>query len=403
MTGGLFADGAVPLELLRRRAFNLRWATLPADVIPLTAADPDFAVAPAVREALARHAREGVFSYAPPEGLPEFREACARFCRERRGCPADPERILAVDGAAAGLRHLCRLLLAPGEEAIIFDPVDFLFQTAVEAAGGRVRRLPVDPLSGVLGLERLEELVSPATRLLAVCNPLNPVGRVLGRAELQALAAFAERHDLQILSDEVWSDIVFPPQRFLSLAALDPAVAARTWTVHGFSKSHGLAGLRVAYVLCPDAAACQRLLQASLAPTTMAGVASLSQLAAVAALEGADDWLAAWLEHLRRRRDQAVAALAAMPGVALSPPEGTYTLFPRVDHHGLDGEGLARWLLDHQRLAVVPGLARWFGPGAAGHLRLVFGTSEAILAEGLVRLRRGLEMLAGSTPVCRSL
>jgi aspartate/methionine/tyrosine aminotransferase len=265
----------------------------------------------------------------------------------------------------------------------------------VEAAGGTVRRLPVDPLGGALALDQLEALLTPRTRLLGVCNPLNPVGRVLRTEELSALAAFALRHNLQILNDEVWSDIVFPPARFLSLGALDGAVAARCWTVHGFSKNYGLAGLRVGCVVAPDAAGCDALLRASRADTTMSGVATLSQIAAVAALEGADDWLAAWLAHLQRQRDRAVAELAIIPGVAVRPPEGTYVLFPRVDHHGLSPEALVERLLQRQRLAVVPGSPRWFGPGAAGHLRLVFSTSEAILREGLARLRRGLEELAG--------
>ena len=443
-----FGDDQVPLAALRRQAFNLRWATLPEDVIPLTAADPDFAVAPAVREAIARQAAEGLFSYGPAAGLPAFRQACAHFCSDRRGMGGGPERILAVDGAAAGMLHVCRLLLRPGDEAIIFDPVDFLFQAAVEAAGATVVRLPVDPDRGELALERLEELVTPRTRLLGVCNPLNPVGRVLRRQELEALASFAARHDLAILNDEVWSDIVFaaepdgeatsettseapraatgrgagdgtgagraaqrpaatmagtalpptaapagPAVRFLSLAALAPEVAARCWTVHGFSKNYGLAGLRVGYVHCPDAGSCERLLNASLAETTMHGVATLSQIAAVAALEQGEAWLAAWLVHLERQRNLAVAELATMPGTSVRSPEGTYVLFPRVNHHGLSAEALTERLLQRQRLAVVPGAARWFGPGATGHLRLVFSTSEAILREGLARLRRGLEEL----------
>ncbi|MFM7269208.1 MAG: pyridoxal phosphate-dependent aminotransferase [Cyanobium sp.] len=389
-----FRDAAVPLEALRRQAFNLRWATQEPDVIPLTAADPDFPVAGAVREAISRQAAEGLFCYGPAEGLPGFRHACARFSTERRHTPASAEQILAVDGAAAGMRLVCAHLLRPGDEAIIFDPVDFLFQAAVEAAGGHVRRLPVDALSGTLDLDQLETLLSARTRLLGICNPLNPVGRVLRQEELQALATVAERHNLAILNDEVWSDIVYAPGRFLSVAALDPAVAARCWTVFGFSKNYGLAGLRVGCVVAPDAASCAQLAQTSLATTTMTGTATLSQIAAVAALEQADDWLQAWLAHLQRQRDLAVAELSTMPGVQVRCPEGTYVLFPRVEHHGLSAESLAQRLLERQRLAVVPGSPRWFGPGAAGHLRLVFSTSEAILREGLSRLRRGLEELA---------
>jgi aspartate/methionine/tyrosine aminotransferase len=392
--GELFGDASVPHEALRRQAFNLRWATQPADVIPLTAADPDFPVAPAVREAIARQARQGLFCYGPAEGLPAFRDACSRFSEERRHCPARPEQVLAVDSAAAGMRQVCAHLLRPGDEAIIFDPVDFLFQAAVEAAGGRVRRLPVDALSGELALEQLESLVTPRTRLLGICNPLNPVGRVLRQEELERLASLALRHHLVILNDEVWADIVYPPLRFQSVAALGPELAARCWTVHGFSKNYGLAGLRVGCVVTPDAAACAALAHSSLASTTMSGVSTLSQIAAVAALQEADDWLAAWLQHLRRQRDLAVEELGTMPGTRVRAPEGTYVLFPQVEHRGLEPEALTARLLERQRLAVVPGSPRWFGPGAQGHLRLVFSTSEAILREGLSRLRRGLEELA---------
>ena len=191
-----FSDAAVPRALLRQRAYNLRWATQPSDVIPLTAADPDFAVAPVIREAMLDYVAGGVFSYGPAEGLPAFREACARVRTERRGTPTSPGLILAVDSAAAGMLHVARLALRPGDEAIVFDPVDFLFKASVEAAGGVVKLLPVDPSTGTFDFDALEGLVTPRTRLLGVCNPLNPLGRVLTADELRRLGTFAVEHDL---------------------------------------------------------------------------------------------------------------------------------------------------------------------------------------------------------------
>ncbi|MFM7320168.1 MAG: pyridoxal phosphate-dependent aminotransferase [Armatimonadota bacterium] len=385
-----FTDDQVPMDLLRQRAYNLRWATLPPGTIALTAADPDFPAAPAIRERIARYALDGVFSYGPAEGLPEFREACARYRVEKRGLATTPDQILAADSAAAGMRHIAHLLLRPGDEAIVFDPVDFLFKASVEAAGATVRLLPVDPRTGAYDFDRLPDLLSPRTRLIGVCNPHNPVGRVLSAAELETLGAFAVRHDLHILNDEIWSDIVYPGTQFVSLPALSPEIAERCWTVHGFSKTYGLAGLRIGYVECPNAGGRDRLAEDCLSGTTMTGATTLSQIAATAALEEAGEWADAWLAHLHRNRDLAVETLAGLPGVSVRPPEGTYVLFPRVSIGSSTAEDVCRRLLEEHGVAVVPGAARWFGPGAEGHLRIVSSTSEGILREGLARLARGL-------------
>jgi len=389
-----FADDQVPMDLLRQRAYNLRWATLPEGTIALTAADPDYPVAPAVRDSIVRYAAGGVFSYGPAEGLPEFRDACARYRVEKRGLATTPDRILAVDSAAAGMRHIARMLLSPGDEAIVFDPVDFLFKASVEAAGGTVRLLPVDPETVEYDFDRLPELLGPRTRMIGVCNPHNPVGRVLTTSELHTIGEFAVRHDLQILNDEIWSDIVHAPARFVSLPSLSHAIAHRCWTVHGFSRTYGLAGLRIGYVECPDSAGCDRLADHCLARTTMTGAATVSQVAAVAALDEAGDWANAWFEHLRRQRDIAVELVSAMPGARVRSPEGTYVLFPKVSLGSISSEAACRRLLEEHRVAVVPGAAKWFGPGAAGHLRIVFSTSEGILREGLARLAHGLAELS---------
>ncbi|MFM7232536.1 MAG: pyridoxal phosphate-dependent aminotransferase [bacterium] len=388
-----FDDDAVDMALLRQRAYNLRWATLPPDVIALTAADPDFPVAEPIRRAIADYAAGGVFSYGPPEGLPAFRTACAHRYSERRGVRVGAGQVLAVDSAAAGMMHIARLVLEPGDEAIVFDPVDFLFKASVEAAGGRVRLLPVDPASGRLDLSRLRDLVTPRTRLLGVCNPVNPVGRVLTRDELAALGAFAVEHDLVIMNDEIWSDIVYEPGSLTSIAAISPEVAARTFTVHGFSKTFGLAGLRIGFVIAHDASRFESLLEVSRARTTMTGAATLSQVAATAAYEECWPWADAFVAHLRTMRDLGVARLSAIPGVHVRPPEGTYVLFPDVRALGVPAEELARRLLDEGRVAVVPGAARWFGPGAEGHLRIVFSTSRRILEQGLDRIEGVLRAL----------
>ena len=232
--------------------------------------------------------------------------------------------------------------------------------------------------------------MTPRSRLVALCNPDNPLGRVLRRDELEAIADVALRHDLWIVSDEVWSDIVYAPHAHVSMASLAPEVAARTLTVFGFSKSYGLAGMRLGLLAAPDALARRRLMDLAHAGDTAFGASTISQIAGAAAYELGDAWLARFVEHLRRRRDQAVGRLAAIPGVRCAVPEGTFVAFPDVSRLGLGHDELAGHLLDRHDVAVVPGSPAFFGPGAAGHLRLSFATSRGILAEGLDRIEAGL-------------
>jgi len=358
-------------------------------VIPLTAADPDFPVCDEIIAAVQRHLDAGYLSYGPPDGLPELRHIATETLRHRHGLPCDPDTLFPTDGAASALFLAARLVLSvPGDEAIVPDPADFLLERSVLAAGGVVERWPV---AGGYDADELEALVSPRTRLIALCNPHNPLGRVLRRDELEAIAEVALRHNLWILSDEVWSDIVYAPHAHISMASLGPDVAARTFTVFGFSKSYGLAGMRLGLLAAPDAASRRRIMELAHAEDTAYGASTISQVAGAAAYELGDEWLARFVAHLRRRRDQAVAGLGAIPGVRCAVPEGTFVAFPDVTRLGIDQDELAHRLLADHDVAVVPGSRAFFGPGAAGHLRLSFATSREILAEGLDRIATGLQ------------
>lgn len=393
----LFADHHVDRSILKKRAFNFRWATVPEDVVPLTAADTDFPMAEEIREALTAYIAAGYLNYGPAEGLPDFREACAERFTQRYEVPCTPDRVLATNAAASALYLAVRCCLEPGQEALIADPVDFLLERSVLAAGGVVKRFAVRPKEhseGRIDLDALERQITPGrTRLLSVCNPHNPMGMVWNPAELAAMADLALRHDLWIVSDEVWGDLVYPPHRLTSMASLGPEVAARTFTVSGFSKNFALAGLRLGVLVSPSAALQQRVVTMAHADETAYGVSTLSQVAGLAALRHGDPWLRRFVRHLQRRRDQAVGRLRQMPGITCPLPQGTFVVFPRFSGVALDAVALVEHLRERHRVAVVPGSPRFFGPAAAGHLRISYATSEAILGEGLDRLERGLEEL----------
>jgi len=381
------------MDLLRERASNLRWAMQPPDVIPLTAADPDFPVAPEISEAIKTYVDGRVLGYGPLEGMREFKEAVARVMVERKGIECSPDLVLPTDGAAAAMFLVARIACQPGDEAIIFNPVDFLFGLSVDAAGGKRVYSPVDKKTGRFDIEGLRSLVTPRTRLICLCNPHNPLGRVMTREELLAIGALAIRHDLVIMADEVWSDIVYPPHKHLSIASLSPEIAQRTVSVFGFSKTFGIAGLRIGFLVAPTPKVYEQLLRSSHIPTTAEGVTTISQVAAIAAYTDCWYWVDAFLQHLQRVRDYAIARLNRMPGITCHKPQGTYVLFPDVTALGLGSQETSEYLLERARVAVVPGLPRWFGPGAEGNIRLCYSTSLAIITEALDRMEAALQAL----------
>ncbi|MEI6137522.1 MAG: pyridoxal phosphate-dependent aminotransferase [Chloroflexota bacterium] len=388
MTDARFEDADVPLGELRSRAFNMRWAEQPEGVIPLTAADPDFRAAPAIRDALSAEAARGVYAYGPAGGLPSFRRSVSTYLRTHRHVPIEPDAVIAVNSAAAGLAMVARHWLRPGDEAIIMDPVDFLFEHTVRSAGGMPVRWPI-ARKGDLDLDRLRSLITPRTRMIGLCNPHNPLGRCFARVELESIATIALERGVRVLSDEIWSEIIYRPAVFTSALALAPDLAANVVVVHGFSKSFGLAGCRIGYVAMLDAVKRRDMLSDSEHPSTVDGAATLSQIAAAAAYDHALPWLDAFLEHLHARRDQCVSALKDVGALEVESPEATYVIFPKVKPEAMrSGESIERLverIRTEHKVAIVPGSPRWFGEGAVGHVRLCYATSEGILAEGLRR------------------
>ena len=390
--GDSFSDGAVDRALLRRRAYNYRWAEQPADVIPLTAADPDFRAPEVVRRAIIEYAEGGYFSYGPKTGLPEFRQTISEVMRARKGIDVPASRILPIDSAARAMFVMARSVLRAGDEAIIFDPVDYLFKSSIEAAGATAVLCPVDHATATFDFDQLEALVTPKTRMLGVCNAHNPLGRVLRREEVTRLAQFAARHDLWVMNDEIWSDIVYHDDEvaFHSMHALPAELTRKTVTIYGFSKTFSMAGLRAAFMLCPDDEAYERFVAASDMPSTAGGIAPIAQVAATAALRDGWAWAEGFVSHLRGQRDYACARLNAIDGVRCLRPEGTYVLFPDITSFHMSSQEMTDELLQKARVAVVPGTPAFFGPGGEGHIRICFATSREVLQEGLDRIENWL-------------
>ena len=390
-----FDNDAVKLDILKQRAFNMRWATVLEGVIPLTAADSDFPAASAIGEAMIDYIKGGYFSYTPNRGLPAFRQAISKALWERKQEKVDPELILPIDSAARGMEVIARTILKPGDEAIVFDPVDFLFKTSMEAAGAKVILYPMMfRADGTIDFDGLESYVTRNTKMLGLCNPHNPLGMVYPAEDLDHILRLSEKYGFYIMNDEIWSDIIYPDAHFTSILSLGPERNSRTMSVFGFSKSFGIAGLRAGCVYCQDKELFEKVAAVSMVDTTIGGITSLSQVAGIACLEKSYGWVDAFIERLTLNRDYALQRIASMPGIFCRKPQATFVIFPDITAAGMDPVDLVDYLFKQHKLLIVPGGARYFGPGSAGHVRICLATSHAILSEGLDRLERGLRQLA---------
>lgn len=388
-----FDDSNVKIDVLKKRAYNYRWAEVEEGVIPLTAADPDYPVAPEVQEAMLEYVKDGYFSYTPKLGYPEFAQAISRGLEARKGEKIDPSLILPIDSAARGMYVIAETVLRPGDEMIVFDPVDFLFRESCLAAGGKVVLFPARLKDGYIDLSNLEDYITPCTRMIGLCNPHNPYGVLYRPEDLEHIMALCEKYDLYIMNDEIWSDIVYPEKKFLSIYSLGNERCRRVLSVFGFSKSFGIAGLRAGCVYTTDEKLFEGMVDNSDVMSTAGGIASISQVAGTACMEKGYYWVDQFLEHLKGNRDYAVERLNRMPMIKAYKPDATYLLFVDIRAFGMKSEEFTDYMKEHVKLAVVSGGEKFFGEGSEGYIRICFATSREILTEGLNRLEKGIAML----------
>ncbi|HEY0972529.1 MAG TPA: pyridoxal phosphate-dependent aminotransferase, partial [Gemmatimonadales bacterium] len=345
--------------------------------------EPDAPTPAHVVEAAVRALRAGATRYVEPAGVPPLRDAVARHFRSR-GIDADAARVVVTSGAKALLHHVAAATLAPGDEALVPDPGYSAAAGIVRLAGARPVPYPVCAERGI-DVAGLESLVTARTRLLVLNSPHNPTGAVLQGEQLDALADLAHRRGLLVLSDEIYWRHVYDgaPGSIATRAGM----AERTVVVDGLSKAYAMTGWRLGFGVMPEAlaAAVTRLVSHS---TTC--VPPFVQEAGIAALEGPDDDMAAYVAELRTRRDWLVAALGTIPGIRCAAPRGAFYVFPCVrgllDGTSLDTAELAHRLLDEAGVACVAGSA--YGARGEGHLRLSFAAPLEELREAMERIRR---------------
>jgi aspartate/methionine/tyrosine aminotransferase len=389
----LFNNNAVNIDVLKQRAFNYRWAEVPDGVIPLTAADPDFGVAQEIREAIIHYTEAGYFCYTPKLGMPEFIEAIQRYLYETKGEEVEKECILPIDSAARGMYIIAEALLTAGDDAIVFNPVDFLFKKSVEHAGANPVLFPANVVNGKIDLSDLETYITGKTKMICLCNPHNPLGLLYEKDDLQLILDLAEKYDLWIMNDEIWSDIIYPEKPFLSILNVDQTKNYRVFSVYGFSKSFGIAGLRAGCIYCNNKKIFEKIIEASCVRETAGGIGSLSQIAGIACLNDSRYWLDAFKKHLTEMRDYLCERVNLMPGISCRRPEATYLAYVDIRSFEMNSEAFVNYICKSSNVQLIPGGEKFFGSNSEGYIRICFATSKEILKEGLDRLEQGIQLL----------
>lgn len=374
------------IDELRRRPL-LKWRHYDEDVLPLWVADMDFPVAEPIRAAIRAWADGDLWGYPEWTGLPGLREAVVERLDRRYGWRVAPEAIWTIPGTVAGLFGATKAFAAQGDGVVATTPLYPPFRMAAEHQG-RVFQ-PVDLVEGEDGYRldgaALDAAIDPSTRLMALCHPHNPSGRVFDRSELEALAQRALDHRLFVVSDELHADLNFGAEH-VPFASLSPELSARTVTLIGPTKAFNLAGLKIGFAIAEDEAVLTRFKQAMFGVSMPAP--SVSQAGALAALKDADAWLDDTLAYLRANRDHLVARVRAdLPGVRVHPPEATYLAW--LDFRDTPfADDPAQALLERARVGLNDGAS--FGAAGRGFARLNFATSRAVVDEALDRIAAAL-------------
>lgn len=337
-----------------------------------------------IKEATIAALRAGKVHYSDLTGILPMREAARNKLRVKNGLDVPADRILVTNGLTHASYAAIMALIDDGDEVILLEPYYPQHIGKIELAGGKVVTVGLDAANGfAIDPARIEARITPRTKMIVLINPCNPTGRVYTRAELQGLADVAIRHDLLVISDEVYEDILFDGAEHLSIAAL-PGMDSRTVTMFAFTKSYAMDGWRIGYMVAPDWAMGALI---KITANDVTHVNTFIQDGAIAALTGDPAVLAGLVAEDRRKRDIVVSRLNQMAGVRCAWPEGTIYAFPDIRQTGLTSQALAERLLEETGVVVEAG--SFYGPTGEGHLRVCFGSlSEADISEAMDRMQR---------------
>ncbi|WP_299302974.1 pyridoxal phosphate-dependent aminotransferase [uncultured Fretibacterium sp.] len=356
------------------------------NVVNLGGGDPDFDTPRHIVDAGVEAIRGGQTHYVASQGIPAFRKAIAEKLSRENGLSYDPDReIVATASGKLALYIALESLLDPRDEVLYLEPAWVSYRPLIELIGGCPVAVSLSPADNfAVRSTLLERKITPRTKAILINSPNNPTGRVLGPEELQVIREVALKHDLWVISDEIYEHLVYDGHRHVSIATL-PEMRDRTVVVNGMSKAYAMTGWRIGYLAAPSVLS-EQILKVQQHVVTCA--ASFGQIAATEALQGPQDCVKTMRQEYDKRRRRIAEALNSIPGVRCPLPEGAFYFFPEVDYKDYDSWQIAEYLISEAHVAVTPGQA--FGEAARKNIRLTYATSMANLLEAVERMRRAL-------------
>jgi cystathionine beta-lyase len=385
---------ALPADALRRRR-GVKWHRYPDDVLPAWVADMDFTVPEPVQRAIRNVVEQVDYGYPQRTGAESLEEAFAERMRTGFGWSLDPALVVPVadliQAVVAGLVSFSQ----PGDGVVVQTPIYPPFLNSITSMG---RRRVLNPLIDdgarlLFDPDGLDHAVDATTRVLLLCNPHNPSGRVLERAELEAIGRVAIERDLVIISDEIHCDLVYPGRTHIPVGALSPEVGARTVTINSATKGYNIAGLRCGVMHFGSEGLLARFREA-IPERLLGGVGILGVDATVAAWREGQPWLERVMTRLQANRDRVADWVATeAPAIRHHPPEATYLAWLDCTDLDLPATNPHQFFLEEARVGLSAGAD--FGPGGEGCVRLNFATSAEILEAVLDRMGAAIKAAAG--------
>jgi aspartate aminotransferase len=360
------------------------------DVIGLGAGEPDFNTPEHILEAAWRAMKEGHTKYTPAAGILPLRQAIQEKLKQDNNLPYSVDQIVVCCGAKHALYNIFQVLINKGDEVIIPTPYWVSYPEQVKLAEG----VPVfvegkEENQFKITPEQLEQVITSRSKAIIINSPSNPTGSLYSKTELAALAEVCLKHNLFIISDEIYEKLIYGDAEHFSIASLSEELLKKTFVVNGVSKPYSMTGWRIGYVAGP-----QPYMKAidDLASHSTSNPTSIAQYAALAALEGTQEPLVEMKKAFKQRRDRVYDSLVKMPGVSCVMPQGAFYLFPNVRQvveksPYQSADEWAEALLEKEKVALVPGS----GFGAPDNVRISYATSLEALEEAMNRIRRFIE------------
>jgi aspartate/methionine/tyrosine aminotransferase len=355
------------------------------EIVHLEIGQPDYETFSNVSQAGIQAINQGKTRYTSPAGMPALREVIAADAGRRRGMQIHPEEVVVSPGGKPNLFFPTLALIEPGDEVIYPDPGFPTYEAMIRVAGGVPVAVPLlEHNQFSFDLAVFDRMINSRTKMIILNSPSNPTGGVIPLANLEHIAAQAQKFDVWVMTDELYTRIVYDGLEAPSIAAL-PGMQSRSIIVDGFSKTYSMTGWRLGYGIMPRELADRVGL---LLTHSIGSTAHFTQFAGIEAISGPQDKVDEMVEEYQRRRNVIVSGLNSLPGFSCQIPQGAFYAFPNITGTGRSSDELANLILEKAGVALLPGSS--FGKFGEGYLRLSYANSIANIEIGLERIRKVL-------------